>query len=81
MSVDFALLEAMQAAGDWDTAGRVLAGKAAQVETAGAVLLLIATNTMHKVAAAVEQAISIPLLHIADATAASILAIRRRRNW
>ncbi len=78
VSVDFAPLEAMQAAGDWDTAGRVLAGKARQTEAAGAELLLIATNTMHKVAAAVEKAISIPLLHIADATAAAIMAAQER---
>jgi aspartate racemase len=74
LSVDFAPLETMQAAGDWSAAGRLLAGKAGRAEAAGAELLLIATNTMHKVAPQIEEAISIPLLHIADATAVAILA-------
>ena len=73
VSIDFAPLEAMQTAGEWEAAGRLLAQKAARAEAAGADLLLIATNTMHKVAPAVEAAVRIPLLHIADATAARIL--------
>lgn len=73
LSIDFAPLETMQAAGDWEAAGRLLADKAARAEMAGAELLLIATNTMHKVAPAVEAALTIPLIHIADATAARIL--------
>ncbi|TVR29612.1 MAG: aspartate/glutamate racemase family protein [Spirochaetaceae bacterium] len=73
LSMDFAPLEAMQAACDWEAAGRLLAEKAARAEAAGAELLLIATNTMHKVAPAVAAALTIPLIHIADATAARIL--------
>ncbi len=72
VSIDFAPLETMQAAGDWDSAGRLLAGKAAQAQAAGADFLVLATNTMHKVAPAIEAAITIPLLHIADATAVKI---------
>lgn len=77
VSVDFAPVEKLQAAGDWEAAGQVLAGKAAQIEAAGADFLVIATNTMHKVAPAIEAAVGIPLLHIADATAARILAEHR----
>lgn len=69
ISVDFADIEALQQQGDWQTAGDLLASAAQNVERAGAECLLIATNTMHKVAPAIEQAITIPLLHIADATA------------
>lgn len=74
VSVDFAEIEAMQQQGDWKAAGDLLANAAQRVERAGAECLLIATNTMHKVAPAVEQAISIPLLHIADATAEQLKA-------
>lgn len=68
-SVDFAPIEKMQHAGDWDAMARVLAGAARRIESAGADFLLICTNTMHKVAPRIEEAIGIPLLHIADATA------------
>ncbi len=74
LSVDFAEIEAMQQRGDWDAAGELLASAAQGVERAGADGLLIATNTMHKVAPAIEQAITIPLLHIADATALQLQA-------
>ncbi|MGY2461427.1 aspartate/glutamate racemase family protein [Vreelandella sulfidaeris] len=74
VSVDFAEIEAMQQQGDWQAAGDLLARAAQSVECAGAECLLIATNTMHKVAPAVEQAIAIPLLHIADATAEQLKA-------
>lgn len=74
VSVDFAEIEAMQKRGDWDAAGELLASAAQGVERAGADCLLIATNTMHKVAPAIEQAITIPLLHIADATALQLQA-------
>ncbi|MEL7297842.1 MAG: amino acid racemase, partial [Pseudomonadota bacterium] len=67
-SVDFAPIEAMQASGDWTEMGEMLAEAAVGLQQAGAECLLIATNTMHKVAPTVEQALSIPLLHIADAT-------------
>lgn len=68
-SVDFDPLEKFQQSGDWDTIAGLLAASAKRVEAAGADFLLICTNTMHKVAPAIEQAIGIPILHIADATA------------
>jgi len=71
-SVDFAAIEALQAAGDWDAAGALLGEAGAGLARAGAEAVLIATNTMHKVAAAVEAASGLPLIHIADATAAAI---------
>lgn len=67
-SVDFEKIEQLQHEGRWQEAGTFLAGAARQVEAAGADFLLICTNTMHKVAPQIEKAISIPLLHIADAT-------------
>ncbi|KOV37713.1 racemase [Streptomyces sp. XY431] len=73
-SVDFAEVERLQAAGEWEAAGRLLADAARAVEAAGAELLLICTNTMHKVADQVADAVSVPLLHLADATAAAVLA-------
>lgn len=72
VSVDFQEIEELQRAGDWDTMSAILANKAIQIEAAGADFLLICTNTMHKVANEVSAAISIPLLHVADATALSI---------
>lgn len=74
VSVDFQEIEALQHAGDWGGAASILARKAQQVEAAGADFLLICTNTMHKVADDVQAAIGIPLLHLADATAARIKA-------
>jgi aspartate racemase len=71
-SVDFAEIEAMQRAADWDRAGVELAAAARKLETAGAETILIAANTMHKVADAVAAAVRVPLLHIADATGAAI---------
>lgn len=73
-SVDFAPLAAMQAAGDWAGAAQLLADAARGLRAAGADGLVLATNTMHKVADAVEDAAGLPLLHIADATAAAIRA-------
>ena len=67
-SVDFAEIEKLQHAGDWDAAGEVLADAARALKAGGAELLVICTNTMHKVADAVEAASGLPLLHIADAT-------------
>ncbi|NRB68089.1 MAG: aspartate/glutamate racemase family protein [Vibrio sp.] len=67
-SVDFAEIEALQHKGDWDKAAVILSEAAQSLEKAGADFLIIATNTMHKVASQVEAAVSIPLLHIADAT-------------
>lgn len=74
VSVDFQQIEELQHQGNWTGAGEILAGKARQVEAAGADFLLICTNTMHRVAAEIEAAISIPLLHLADATAAHVRA-------
>jgi len=71
-SVDFAEVEHLQAAGQWDTAGALLAGVAQRLEGAGADGLVLCTNTMHKVADAITSAVHIPLLHIADPTAAAI---------
>jgi len=73
-SVDFEPIEQLQAGGDWDTAGRVLARAALGVEAAGAEFLVLCTNTMHKVAPAIEDVIEIPLLHIADATGNAVKA-------
>jgi aspartate racemase len=67
-SLDFAPLEKMQAAGDWAGASDFLVDKAIAIERAGAEGLMICTNTMHKVADDIAAAVSIPLLHIADAT-------------
>lgn len=71
-SVDFQEVERYQSAGDWDAAGKLLAGAAAAVQAAGADILLLCTNTMHKVASALEAAVVIPLIHIADATAEEV---------
>lgn len=73
-SVDFAQIEACQRAGDWDAAGAYLAQAARGLQMAGAELLLIGANTMHKVAPAIGAAIDIPLLHVADATAQAVRA-------
>ncbi len=73
-SVDFAQVEAMQREDRWDEAGDLLAEAARGLERAGAGALLLATNTMHRVAPAIEQAVNIPLLHIADCTARAIRA-------
>lgn len=74
VSVDFAEVEVMQRAGDWDAATQFMIEAALQVELGGADFLVIATNTMHRMAEAVQAELSIPLLHIADATAAAIKA-------
>ena len=73
-SVDFAPIEQLQHLGDWDATAQILADAARSVEAAGADCLLICTNTMHKVAEPVADSVSIPLLHIADATAEAIQA-------
>ena len=71
-SVDFAEIEALQANGAWMEAGLQLAEVARSLEAGGADFLVLCTNTMHKVAPAIENASDLPLLHIADATAAAI---------
>ncbi len=68
-SVNFAPIEKCQHAGDWQGTANILAEAGQKVEAAGADFLLICTNTMHKVAEQIGAAISIPILHIADATA------------
>ena len=73
-SVDFHDVEAMQRTGRWAEAGDVLAQAARMLEGAGAHFLVLCTNTMHKVAAAIERAVRIPLLHIADPTADAVKA-------
>ncbi len=73
-SVDFEPIEQLQHAGDWDAAAHQLIAAARSIERAGAEGLMICTNTMHKVYEAVDDAISIPMLHIADATAEAIQA-------
>lgn len=72
-SVDFAEMEHLQATGQWDAAGALLADVSQRLERAGADALVLCTNTMHKVADAITNAVRIPLLHIADPTALAIL--------
>ncbi|MCX3308190.1 aspartate/glutamate racemase family protein [Pantoea vagans] len=67
-SVDFQRIEQLQAAGEWQQAGEILADAARNLERAGAQFIVLCTNTMHKVAAQISAATGIPLLHIADAT-------------
>jgi aspartate racemase len=71
-SVDFQEIEHYQARGDWDKAGQVLGEAAQSLEKAGADFIIICTNTMHKVIDIIQEKISIPILHIADATAHQI---------
>lgn len=77
-SVDFHEVERLQRDGDWYAAGELLADAARRLQAAGADLLVLCTNTMHKVAPRMEAAVPIPLLHIADATAAAITAAGHR---
>lgn len=72
-SVDFAEIEALQHAGKWADTARILSQAAKSVEAGGADFLMICTNTMHKVFHEIESAISIPVLHIADATAQQLV--------
>ena len=72
-SVDFAELEALVAEARWSEVERILADRARRLEAAGAELLVLCTNTMHRAAPALEAAVSIPLLHIVDAVASSVL--------
>lgn len=73
-SVDFAAIAALQAADDWGQAGAVLADCARALQRAGARGLVLCTNTMHKVAPAIEAAVDVPFLHIVDITAAAVCA-------
>ncbi|UTW09514.1 aspartate/glutamate racemase family protein [Pseudomonas benzenivorans] len=78
-SVDFAQIAELQRQEDWQAAGQVLATAAQGVQRAGAEALLLATNTMHKVAPAIEVALEIPLLHIGDAVGQALQAGGARR--
>ena len=73
-SYDFAEIEELQRTGRWEAAGRRLAEDARRLETAGADLIVLATNTMHRVAGHIEAAIGVPFIHIADTTAEAIRA-------
>jgi aspartate racemase len=72
VSVDFHEVERLQHAGDWDAAGVMMADAARSLQAAGADVVVLCTNTMHKVAPAIEGAVRIPLFHIADPTAEEI---------
>jgi len=73
-SVDFAEIEALQRAGRWEEAGRILADAAGRLEAGGADLLVLCTNTMHKIADTITQRVNIPFIHIVDATGAALRA-------
>ncbi len=72
LSVDFAEVEAMQSQGRWDDAAQLLSDAARALQAGGAELLLLCTNTMHKVADEVAAAVDVPLLHLVDATAEAV---------
>lgn len=78
-SVDFDPIEKLQHCGDWEGTGHILANAARSIEAGGADFLLICTNTMHKVADGVAGSVTIPLLHIADATAEVLLRANVQR--
>lgn len=73
-SLDFAEIEMLQAKGDWDQAGEILNREAGALDRGGADFIVLATNTMHKLAAEMMAGVGVPLLHIAEATAAAICA-------
>ena len=68
-SVDFAEIEEYQAKGEWDKSAEVLAAAAVNLEKAGADFIIICTNTMHKVAPQMQEKLTVPIVHIAEATA------------
>jgi aspartate racemase len=72
-SVDFAEVAELQHAGEWARAGDLLADEARRLEAAGAELLVLCTNTMHKVADTITAAVSIPFLHLGDATGRAVV--------
>ena len=73
-SVDFAHIEKLQNQGDWQASGELLADYALNIQSAGADCLLLCTNTMHKIAPQIEAVLSIPFIHIADATADQLIS-------
>ena len=79
-SVDFAEIEALQRGGRWDEAGARLAREAAVLVRAGAELIVLCTNTMHKVAETIAGAVDVPFVHIADTTAEAVRAAASRRS-
>jgi aspartate racemase len=79
LTLDFAPIEANQRAGDWTALGTQLADAARQLERGGADLVILATNTMHRMYESIEQAIDIPFLHIADPTGNALRAAGIRR--
>jgi len=78
-SFDFEPIVQMQSAGQWDRAAALLAEAARRLEAAGAQALLICANTMHRMAGEVQAAVQVPLIHVADVTAAEVRARRSRR--
>lgn len=79
VTVDFAEVERLQHSDQWDQLGGMLANAARQLERGGADLVVLCTNTMHKLADCITDAVRIPLLHIADATGEAIKKSRQRR--
>ena len=78
-SSNFAAIEALQAAGEWNRAGALLARDALALEAAGAEAVLLCTNTMHRVAPAIEALLSVPFIHLADTTAEAVKAAHIER--
>lgn len=78
-SVDFEEIERYQAEGDWESAGKLLGDVAHSLELAGAEIIVICTNTMHKVIRYIEEKVSLPILHIADSTAMQIQRLEIRK--
>jgi aspartate racemase len=78
LSVDFAEIDQLMRDDRWQQAGEVMAAEAQRLERAGAELLALCTNTLHKVAPAIEQAVSIPFIHIADEAATRVLEAGQR---
>ena len=78
-SVDFAEVADLQRAGDWDAAGTMLGNAATALQRAGADAIVLATNTMHQVAPAIERAIGVPFIHIVDPTGSALAAKSVRR--
>lgn len=72
-SYDFARIEELQSAGDWDRAGDLLAADAAMLEAAGAEIIVLCTNTMHLLADRIEAAIGVEFLHLAETTATAVI--------
>lgn len=73
-SYNFAAVEALQEAGDWDGAAKLLTDDAVHLQNAGAEAIVLCTNTMHVVAPTIEAALDIPFIHLADATAEAVVA-------